>query len=253
MDTNKQVRVVVGSVIGARHQRAGRNGQDAVVAHRSGDVAVAVVCDGCSSGVSSEVGARVGATWFAGALAARLAAGASVADLAPYEATRHQVVHRLAAFGEVDGPLDPATIHDFLLFTLVAVAVTPAGAAVWALGDGAYGCDGNVRVLGPFADNAPPYLAYDLLGAPQDAHLETLSALEGGAIVVATDGVAELGLDAISIERALAHPDGLRRRLTLLARGEETIEWDARRVVRTPARLQDDGAAAILAWRGAPS
>ncbi|HEY6034738.1 MAG TPA: protein phosphatase 2C domain-containing protein [Kofleriaceae bacterium] len=246
MDTNKQVRVVVGSVIGARHQRAGRNGQDAVVAHRSGDVAVAVVCDGCSSGVSSEVGARVGATWFAGALAARLAAGASVADLAPYEATRHEIVHRLAAFGEVDGPLDPATIHDFLLFTLVAVAVTPAGAAVWALGDGAYGCDGNVRVLGPFADNAPPYLAYDLLGEPRDAHFEVLPA---GArrIVIATDGAEAFGYDlAVFGDLSTTNPDALRRRLALLARGEERIAWSEGRVHRTPAVLQDDCAVAIV-------
>jgi hypothetical protein len=124
---------------------------------------------------------------------------------------------------------------------------------VWALGDGAFAIDGRTQVLGPFADNQPPYLAYDLLDMGQPAHVATTSGGRGGTIVVATDGVAELGLEAIAIERSLAHPDALRRRLAVLARGTETIAWEARRVVRAPAALQDDGAVAILAWRGRPS
>lgn len=144
-------------------------------------------------------------------------------------------------------------IHEHLLFTVVAAAVAQETAAVWAIGDGAYAIAARTRTLGPFPDNQPPYLAYDLLDMAQQAHVETIDASGGGAIVVSTDGVAELGLDVLSIERCLAHPDALRRRLTVLARGSETIEWDARRVVRTPALLQDDGAAAILAWRGRPS
>ena len=54
-------------------------------------------------------------------------------------------------------------------------------------------------------------------------------------------GVASATVTAAS----LAHADALRRRLTLLARSGEQIDWAARRVVRTPAALQDDGA---VAW-----
>ncbi len=165
---------------------------------------------------------------------------------------RTEVVAQLAALASaMPGALEQV-VHEHFLFTVVAAAVDGDHAAVWALGDGAYAIDGRVQMLGPFAENQPPYLAYDLLGMAQPAHFAPASAVGGGTIVVATDGVAALGLEAIAIE-PLAHPDALRRRLTVLARSAERIEWDARRVVRTPAALQDDGAAAILAWRGRPS
>jgi hypothetical protein len=136
-------------------------------------------------------------------------------------------------------------VHELLLFTIVAAAITDDGAAVWALGDGAYGCDGNVRVLGPFADNAPPYLAYDLLGDPREAHFEALTAAR--RIVIATDGVEGLDHDlAVFGAVSTGNPDALRRKLALFARGEERIAWGEGRVHRSPAVLQDDCAVAIL-------
>ena len=170
-----------------------------------------------------------------------------------WAAVRDEVVAQLGSLASAMYGDFAQIVHEHFLFTVVAAAVAGDDAAVWALGDGAYTIEGRTQVLGPFADNQPPYLAYDLLDMGQPAHIATTSAVRGGAIVVATDGVAELGLDAIAIERSLAHPDALRRRLAVLARGTEKIEWDARRVVRAPAPLQDDGAVAILAWRGRPS
>jgi len=243
MDTNS--RVAAASVIGARHQRAGRNGQDAAVALVSGDVAVAVVCDGCSSGASSEVGARLGARLFAEALAAKLAAGACVRERSTWEAVRAEVARTLA--GVVGGAIvDAEAVHATLLFTIVAAAVTGEGAAVWVLGDGTYSCDGRVEILGPFPDNQPPYLAYDLIGSPQPAHFAVLEDVR--RIVVATDGVADLDHDlgVFGAAALVAHPDLLRRRLVQLAQHDERIDWAERRVIRTPAMLQDDCAIAII-------
>src|SRR5687768_18592016 len=96
------------SVIGARHSRAARNGQDAV-ASWSGAVglgeagsmaAVVVVCDGCSSGASSEVGAQLGANLFARAVGARLAVGTSPCDPAMWADARADVVAQLGARSE---------------------------------------------------------------------------------------------------------------------------------------------------------
>ena len=62
-------------------------------------------------------------------------------------------------------------VHEHFLFTIVAAAVADDEVAVWAIGDGAYTIAGRdliacpPRVLGPFADNQPPYLGYDLLAA----------------------------------------------------------------------------------------
>lgn len=254
MNTNEALRATSAAVVGARHLRAARNGQDAAATWLGEAAGAIVVCDGCGAGASSEVGARLGARLVIAALARRLAAGARPEDPSLWASVRIEVAGVLS--GLADAMLAEATpgardqlVHDHLLFTIVAAAVAGDEAAVWAIGDGAFAIDGRVRELGPFADNQPPYLAYDLLGMPQVAHLEV--ATGAATIVVATDGVAELGADlGISarddVERFLAHPDALRRQLVLHARARERVDWEARRIARSPAALQDDGAIAIL-------
>jgi hypothetical protein len=139
-------------------------------------------------------------------------------------------------------------VHEHFLFTVVAAAYACDQVAVWAIGDGGYALGDRTRELGPFADNQPPYLGYDLLGAPSPAHLEVADAACGVAIV-ATDGATELGLARFAAPRFLAHPDALRRQLAVDARGSERIAWSDRRVHREAAALQDDGAVAIMRWR----
>lgn len=232
------------AVSGARHRRAERNGQDAVCVLVDGGAAVAVVCDGCSSGAGSEVGARLGARWFAQLVIDGLRTG-SVMERGLWDHARGQLVERLQPL--VGGTvIDAERVREVALFTVVAAAVTRDGAAVFAIGDGAYAVDGTLRVLGPFPDNEPPYLAYDLLGTPGDATFETFA--RARRIVVATDGIDDLGCDIglFGGPALLAHPDALRRTLVTLARGGERIDWDERRVIRTPARLQDDLAVAIV-------
>jgi hypothetical protein len=247
MNTISKVRATAAAVSGARHLRAARNGQDAAVTWTGDGAGVVVVCDGCGSGGSSEVGARLGAQLMVRAVAARLVEGARASDPALWDGARRVVTSVLGLVaGAMPGDLERA-VHEHFLFTIVAAAVGGGDACVWAIGDGAYLLGDATRVLGPFEDNRPPYLAYDLLGAAPSAHVEVAPA-SVGRVVVATDGVAELGLDAIAIEPALHHPDALRRQLWQLARGVERIDWDARRVARTPALLQDDGAVAILEW-----
>jgi hypothetical protein len=245
MDT-VTIKATAAAVTGARHLRGERNGQDAAQAWSSADLAVAVVCDGCSSGASSEVGARLGAMVFMRSLAARLQVGAAVTSVETWTLVRADVVRALAELVErMPGDRERA-IHDLLLFTIVAAAITRDGAAVWALGDGAYSLGDYTRVLGPFADNAPPYLAYDLLGDPQQAHFEV--SMGCSSIVIATDGASDLdsGLERFTTPKYLDHPDALRRELALLARSHQRIDWDERRIVRTPAVLQDDCAIGIL-------
>lgn len=268
MDTIKKT---AATVLGARHARIARNGQDAAVVwggtrepaavdlrpprevasvDAGREVAVAVVCDGCSSGASSEVGARLGAKLFTGAVSTRLCAGASALDPATWEHARRDVVASLADLLErMLGGLPRAArleaIRDYLLFTIVAAAMTRDGAAVWALGDGVYSFGDTTRELGPFRDNEPPYVGYDLLGQQHEAHFATASS---DTVIIGTDGAAELhgGIERFAGARFLDHPDLLRRELALLARSVERIDWDERRVVRTPAVLQDDCAIAVL-------
>lgn len=258
------------SVIGARHSRAARNGQDAVasvtVSVGNETAAVTVVCDGCSSGQSSEVGAQLGANLFARAVGARLAMGGSPCDPGLWADARAEVVAQLGALADqmLGRDSDPCerlvgasdelidVVREHFLFTVVAAAVRGDEAAVWAVGDGVYSYGDYTRELGPFADNAPPYLGYDLLGDARPAHFE-IAAPNCGVIVIGTDGAMELidGVSRFAGRRYVEHPDALRRELSLRAKPQERIDWEARRVVRTPAELQDDCAIAVLRWEPA--
>ncbi|HEX7840735.1 MAG TPA: protein phosphatase 2C domain-containing protein, partial [Kofleriaceae bacterium] len=227
------ISVAWAAVTGARHLRVARNGQDAAAAWAGAGMGAVVVCDGCSAGAGSEVGARLGAQLVIAQLAARLSDGERPRAL--WSGVRAQVVAALGRLARAM-PGDPAAvIREHFLFTIVAAAVAGDEACVWAIGDGAYAfrvertpggapdmpdvrdrsaevARDPLHVLGPFADNQPPYLAYDLLGMPTAAHLDVRDA-RAGQIVVATDGAAELdgaGLfDGLLEPRTLAHPDGL--------------------------------------------
>jgi hypothetical protein len=244
------------AVTGARHLRIARNGQDAAAmwtgddgpARPGGRAGAIAVCDGCSAGASSEVGARLGARLVVAAVRDALIAGVRPSRLWP--GVRERVVATLARLLD-ELPGDRAQlVHDHFLFTIVAAAWRHDAeeVAVWALGDGGYALGDRSCVLGPFADNQPPYVGYDLLGSPQPAHLE-VAAAACGQVIVATDGATELGLDTFAAPRLLGHPDALRRQLAVLARSTERIDWAERRIDRQPAALQDDGAVAILRWQ----
>lgn len=242
------------AVTGARHLRMARNGQDAAAGWTGEGMGAVVVCDGCGAGASSEVGARLGARLVIAAVRRALERGAPEgrAGWAALwaEARAHVIVALeglVAAMAPGAGAGERATIvHDHCLFTIVAAAVSNDTASVWAIGDGGYAIGDRAQLLGPFADNQPPYVGYDLLGEPATPHFEVFER-SAGRIVVATDGAAELGLVELDADD-VRNPDGLRRKLTVLARSGERIDWDARRVVRTPAALQDDGAVAVLRW-----
>jgi hypothetical protein len=259
MDTNSEVRGAAAAVTGAHHRRLGRNGQDAAAAW-TGVVAgqgagAVVVCDGCSAGASSEVGARLGAELVIAAAARALAAGGRASAIWP--AVHDHVLGALERIAAAMPGDRERIVHDHFLFTIVAAAYRGDEVAVWAVGDGAYAIGERVRVLGPFPENRPPYLAYALLGAAAPVlpppHVEAADA-RAGSVLVATDGPAEVGLDAFDGgERYLRNPDALRRHLAVLARGDERIDWDSRRVERRAAALQDDGAIALLQWRPRPA
>ncbi len=229
-------KVIGAAVTGARHLRTQRNGQDAVATWRDGDAACVVVCDGCGSGPSSEVGARLGAQLFVAAVAAHVEHGLE----ACMAIARAEVARAIGALIE---RMPGAALHDHFLFTVIAAASVGSDAIVYAIGDGAYAIDGQTHVLGPFADNQPPYLAYDLTGDGRPAHVARATC---ESIVVATDGAELLDLAEFRAPRFAAHPDALRRHLALLARTPETLDWDARRIVRTAAPLQDDCAIGVL-------
>jgi Protein phosphatase 2C len=229
------------AVTGARHLRVPRNGQDAAAAWVGDGRGAVVVCDGCSAGAHSEVGARLVAQLVISKLARAQGIGEDV-----FVQIRREVAAEIGRLVEAMPGDRPAALNDHFLCTIVAAVWSGDEVAVWALGDGAYAIGDHVTVLGPFADNMPPYLAYDVLGEPQPAHYVRERAR---SVLVATDGVAEIGVERfLAFDRYLANPDALRRQLAIAARSTERVDFAERRIVRAPAALQDDGAIALARW-----
>lgn len=250
--------VATGSVAGRLHRRLGRPNQDAVSWRLGPGGLVVVVCDGCGSGARSEVGAELTARLWLRALAARVDGGAAV-DEALFATAGDEVLDHLAAFAAaLAGTGDAertALISSHLLATSLCAVVTADLVGTHAIGDGVVGLGLQQRIHGPFPDNQPPYLALGLLGRRPTGETWLADATVG-SLVLATDGatplVAATGeldlLDAID-DRLHRNPQALTRRLGLLADDAITIDWDARRVARRPAVLDDDTTIALARWR----
>jgi hypothetical protein len=268
------------SVCGRDHQRVSRNNQDALAVERGARHLVLVVADGCGSSPGSEVGARLGARLLAAALLRRLEpapAPAAAADPLPSHpedarapgldaalaAARSDVLAQLGSLARAlcaaSAPDDRAlasAVREQLLFTLVGAVVGPAETALFALGDGLLELNDRSFPLGPFPGNQPPYLGYALLPqalhgfAPEELQLQLRARIptaELRSLALGTDGALDLEAAAASPAQLLAepvlfkNPDGLRRRLYLLARDQPA----------RPAPLHDDTTLVLL--RRAPA
>jgi hypothetical protein len=210
------------SVTGAAHLRAARNCQDAVSILRTNDALVLVVADGCGSAPHSEVGAKLGAA----IVAEELARTRDIEEAAARALSRLEAVASAAA-----GPRE-AFILDHLLFTTVAAVIREDETVVVSAGDGVFSINGASSVIGPFEENAPPYLAYALLdGMPGCFTVEhRIATSELTAVAIATDGAAGIATDTLAAlhhdELVFRNPDALRRRLFRLTRGAGILDDD---------------------------
>jgi hypothetical protein len=229
---------VSGSVTGRDHRRAERDGQDGHAVVVSEDVVAAIVTDGCSSGRSSEIGARVGAAWLAalveqcfrgaadgnGALSVRSA----VTDAANVTRELLARLELLARSFDPAGDVSAARVDQSLLFGFLAAVVTPATTIVFGIGDGIVVVDDRITVIDPGPENAPPYVAYALVGgscarASLEPRIHFIGATAGVEVIaVATDGAVPLTADAslpalAADPRYAKNPSLLRKRLVVLS------------------------------------
>ena len=114
--------------------------------------------------------------------------------------------------------------------------------------------------IGPFPNNAPPYLAYSLCGYPEWGHLQMhyqLPTQEVESILIGTDGVSDLiesqgsylpgkpeKVGAITQfwqeDRYFKNLDMIRRRLSLINREVTKPDWQSQRLVKEVGLLPDD-------------
>ncbi|HVF84930.1 MAG TPA: protein phosphatase 2C domain-containing protein [Abditibacteriaceae bacterium] len=241
----KDWQFAAGSVQGRHHRTTGRNNQDALCWMRDGDNTVAVVCDGCGSGEHSEVGAQIGARIVTQALIRALNesdldednANQDVADV--LEKARGEILDRVLDLAQAMGDNLTQTLCEYFLFTIVGVCITRRQAVYFSLGDGLIFVNGEKISLGPFPNNAPPYLAYGLMttslaqNCPQILRFQINRVLpmeELQSFLIGTDGVQDLvdaadkmlpgkeqlvgSINALwKQDRFFANPDAVRRHL----------------------------------------
>lgn len=267
----EQFEVAAGTVTGRDHMRAGKNNQDAFCWAAAEDVLVAVVCDGCSEGIHSEVGAQIGARITVDSFVHVFGKGVRQGD--PWEQTRLRILRRVRAIAKLMGPHMRQVIADYFLFTVVGAVVTRDLSVIFTIGDGVYAINGDVHRVGPYANNAPPYVSYALVKTDERLIDEPLLKFQVHSseitervesILIGTDGIAEwnelAGQRTPGKEEHVGHlgqfwvqdkyfrnPDALRRHLALVNRDISRTSRENGRMTTDRGLLPDD--ATLIAIR----
>ena len=260
--------LAAGSVMGRDHRHAFRNSQDSWIIVHDSCCTVAVVTDGCGSSPHSEVGAKIGAGIVAAAvqnLTGSYARSNWQSDF-DWEWVSDMVTDSLEGLTYDLLGDTRQTVQDYLLFTIIGVLLAGRTAQFFALGDGVVIVNSESVILGPFPDNSPPYIGYNVAGYPENPLvirpvLEiSLTALDN--FLIGTDGAVDFmrsadrplpGLNELSgpvsqfweDDRYFSgNPDLVSRRLRLAAR-----DWPKRDPY--PGLLSDD--TTLIAGRRRPA
>ncbi|MBK6696154.1 MAG: protein phosphatase 2C domain-containing protein [Myxococcales bacterium] len=229
--------VVAGSVIGREHVQKGRNNQDGFAVRIEEQRLAAVVTDGCSSSRYSEVGARLGAQFLAGEIARRMQAGKAGMELA-YGTTRALVTYldNVARGACPDDREREEFIAETLLFGFLGLAIDGTRVSVFGVGDGVVSLNGDVQIIDPGPDNAPPYVGYLIMEGPSRGAIPELyvqaNVEQVDTLLIGTDGLVDLertpdlplkngdrqgGIDQFEADAMLTAQAGrLQRRLAVL-------------------------------------
>lgn len=148
-----------------------------------------------------------------------------------------------------------AMVRDHFLFTLLVGVVGPEQTGVYAIGDGVVCINGERRELGPFENDGPPYLGYELLDRPPPTQtVVEMPTRELRSLVLATDGASVLDnlADLPEDHRLFRNPDALRRRLARSNDRRLNIDWERRTVERAPATFRDDATVVVVRRSSSP-
>ena len=192
--------VAAGSIIGTYHLHISFNNQDNYQVVEDPDCIIAVVCDGCGSGVSSEVGATLGSSMVICELREFGIHNAPKDEVnMRLELTRRFILNRIISVGSKVGSPFANVISDSFLFTIVAAIIGRERSYIVSIGDGFYAINGEVKEIGPFENNAPPYVAYgaieEHLNGPVDTRFvvnEIIDTKDLDSLLIGTDGVGDL-------------------------------------------------------------
>ena len=246
----------IGSIIGRNHVLAGKNNQDAYQIIANEKFIIAVVCDGCGSGKHSEVGAKLGARLVIAEISNLLNQegnqDSEISNPEFWNLVKLNLLQQLKDFVVLANG-DMEFVNDYLLFTILGAVITDLETVTFSMGDGAIAINGKFTEIPPYADNAPPYLAYGLY-KPEALNFEIRDRLptsELESLLIATDGIDDL----VKVEdinqfwqedRYFKNPDAIRRKLAMLNREEAKPDWHKREMVKRSGVLSDDTSLVVI-------
>jgi hypothetical protein len=204
---NDIYQLTAGTIPGRRHVGTsnllvGKNNQDAYGMASSDQCLVAAVFDGCSSGAHSEVGAKIAAQLLPSLVLERAEQAEfddeAIASVEFWDEVKESLIARLRAVVAnmaCDTRWHDTVVAQNFLFTIVGVVATRTKSLIFSIGDGVFAINEHFHQLGPFADNAPPYVGYELLDekcGEQPFLIHENVAPRFDSIVIGTDGLLEL-------------------------------------------------------------
>lgn len=224
------LQIAGGTVTGSLHQHKLniKNNQDAFAWHFGNDneTVCTVICDGCGSSKHSEVGAKI---------FSQILASWGHIDSHHFDAKDAEGLQRLALqymrmiVCRMRGNYADI-VRDYFLFTINGVMISKRLVTVFSIGDGMACLNGNAIVLPEYPNNAPPYLAYELIkgkikNPTPDLYkfrIHTQMPTEDFEhVLIGSDGIKDLaGIVDISEfwtdDKYFQNPDQVRRRLAMI-------------------------------------
>jgi hypothetical protein len=186
-----------GSVVGRVHRDAFKNNQDSQHIDIGEKRTVAVVADGCGNSPHSEVGAQLCVRLLADILQ-NLSGNGDVRAIKWPQVLQH-LLGSLNSLARQMGGKYRRVVEDYFLCTFLGVVIDDRHAVFFGLGDGVLIINDEMKQIGPYPDNAPPYAGYGLLTGEiaYDPELvtiwkQTVPLAELQHFLVGTDGVVDL-------------------------------------------------------------
>lgn len=187
-----------GSTIGHSHYKSRGNNQDNYYLIQRPELTIGVVCDGCGSSAFSEMGSRMGSWMVAKRLEEVSIHTVDVENIPTCLSYAHSLVVKdlMDIATRLGINLVDAVSHS-LLFTIVAMIVGEKNTIVASIGDGFYAVNGEVKEIGPFENNAPPFIGYELVkdivsidGSNKFVINKIIETSQVNNIMIATDGLS---------------------------------------------------------------
>jgi len=239
--------ITAGSIPGSDHTMPGKpvwkNNQDAWYIYQSDHITIGIIADGCGSGKKNEVGANLGVQLFGEILKTEAERSLQHGQLSfnKWERSKISFLGKISTLASCMGPSLSEVVEHFFAFSLVGFIIMPETTSIFHCGDGCYSVNDELTTIGPYPGNAPPYIAYNILGDTEPKFEITdipTSSIEN--ISVGSDGVDyipdfEMTLEQwIGTDSVFENPDILRRKLALI--GKEFL----RGKIIVPGPLKDD-------------